>query len=108
MRLTNHFSVMGRKYDLAYGQANTWKRKLKNDKYELIENAIDKLGQYEDIDESPEQLVKTKKALEIIKGFVDFNVYEMQGKYYLTTGNNYRGQILISKEEYELLKEVLL
>ena len=51
MRLTNRFSVMGRKYDLAYGQANTWKRKLKNDRYELIENAIDKLGQLEDIEE---------------------------------------------------------
>lgn len=51
MRLTNRFSVMGRKYDLAYGQASTWKRKLKNDKYELIENAIDKLGQLEDIEE---------------------------------------------------------
>ena len=50
---------------------------------------------------------KSLKALEIIKGFVNFNVYEMQGKYYLTTGNNYRGQILISKEEYDLLKEVL-
>ncbi len=50
-RLTNPFSVMGRKYDLAYGQASTWKRKLKHDKYELIENAIDKLGQYEDNDE---------------------------------------------------------
>lgn len=49
---------------------------------------------------------KKLKALEIIKRFVDFNVYEMQGKHYLTTGNNYRGQILISKEEYELLKEV--
>lgn len=51
MRLTNRFSVMGRKYDLAYGQANTWKRKLKNNKYELIENAIDKLGQLEDIED---------------------------------------------------------
>lgn len=51
MRLTNQFSVMGRKYDLAYGQADTWKRKLKNDKYELIENAIDKLGQLEDIED---------------------------------------------------------
>ena len=51
MRLTNQFSVMGRRYDLAYGQANTWKRKLKNDKYELIENAGDKLGQIEDIEE---------------------------------------------------------
>ena len=50
-RLTKKFSIMGRKYDLAYGQANTWKRKLKNDKYELIEDAIDKLGQLEDIEE---------------------------------------------------------
>lgn len=51
MRLTNRFSIMGRKYDLAYEQASTWERKLKNDKYELIENAIDKLGQLEDIED---------------------------------------------------------
>ena len=50
---------------------------------------------------------KALKALEIIKRLVDFNVYEMQGSYYLTTGNNYRGQIHITQEEYDLLKEVL-
>lgn len=36
MRLTNRFSIMGKKYDLNYG---------------LIKNAIDKLGQLEDIEE---------------------------------------------------------
>ncbi|MCR4661653.1 MAG: hypothetical protein K5765_06630 [Clostridia bacterium] len=55
-----------------------------------------------------EVLKKHLEALKIIKGFVDFNVYEMQGRYYLATGNNYRGQIPISKEEYDLLREVLL
>lgn len=65
MRLTNRFSVMGRKYDLAYGQANTWKRKLKNDRYELIENAIDKLGQLEDIEE--------KIGIDLVTLFKAFN-----------------------------------
>lgn len=67
---------------------------------------IQKLGQYEDIDENPEHLTDIKKALEIIKRFIVFNAYELQGDYYLTTGNNYRGQILITKEEYDSLKEV--
>lgn len=51
MRLTNRDSIMGRKHDLAHGLASIWKSKLKNDRYELIENAIDKLGQLEDIEE---------------------------------------------------------
>lgn len=51
MRLTTKTSIMGRKHDIAYGCASIWKKKLKNDKYELIENAVDKLGQLEDIEE---------------------------------------------------------
>lgn len=50
-RLTTKTSIMGRKHDIAYGCASIWKKKLKNDKYELIENAVDKLGQLEDIEE---------------------------------------------------------
>lgn len=51
MRLTTKTSIMGRKHDIAYGCASIWKKKLKNDKYELIENAVDKLGQLEDIEQ---------------------------------------------------------
>lgn len=50
-RLTTRTSIMGRKHDIAYGCASIWKKKLKNDKYELIENVVDKLGQLEDIEE---------------------------------------------------------
>lgn len=50
-RLTTKDSVMGRKHDLAYGIASSWKKKLKNDRYEIIENAVDKLGELEDIEE---------------------------------------------------------
>ena len=49
MRLTTRTSVMGRKHDIVCGRANVWKKLLKNEKYELIENAIDKLGQLEDL-----------------------------------------------------------
>ena len=38
-----------------------------------------------------EETLNKLKAFDIVKEIVDFNVYEMQGKYYLTTGNNYRG-----------------
>ena len=50
----------------------------------------------------------TLKAFKIIKEYDDFNVYEVQGSYYLSTGKNYRNQIPITKEEYDLLSEVLL
>lgn len=105
MRLTNQFSVMGREYDLAFGLANTWKRKLENDKYELIENAIDKLGQYEDIDESPERLAKELKALEIIKEMLDGDLTKKLNansiKIFKDIFDN------LPKEKQDLLKEVL-
>lgn len=51
-RLTNKTSIMGRKHDLAYGCASIWKKKLsKHYRYNLIEEAVDKLGQLEDIEE---------------------------------------------------------
>ena len=50
-RLTTKTSIMGRKHDIAYGCASIWKKKLINDKYELIENVVDKLGQLENIEE---------------------------------------------------------
>ena len=51
-RLTTETSIMGRKHDIKYGLAAIWKRKIKNDKYELIEEVVDKLGQLEDIEEN--------------------------------------------------------
>lgn len=51
-RLTTKTSIMGRKHDLAYGYASIWKKKLlKNYRYDLIEEAVDKLGQLEDLEE---------------------------------------------------------
>lgn len=50
-RLTTETSIMGRKHDIKYGLAAVWKRKIKNDKYELIEEVVDKLGELEDIEE---------------------------------------------------------
>lgn len=47
-RLTTKTSIMGRKHDLLYGCAKNWK---KVERYYLIENAVDKLGELEDIEE---------------------------------------------------------
>lgn len=47
-RLTTKTSIMGRKHDLQYGCAKNWK---KVERYYLIENAVDKLGELEDIEE---------------------------------------------------------
>ena len=49
-RLTTKTSIMGRKHDLAFGLAFFWRKKLKNLRYDLIENAVDKLGAYEDLE----------------------------------------------------------
>ena len=51
MRLTTQDSIMGRKHDIKCGVASVWKTKLKNYRYELIEEAVDKLGELEDIEE---------------------------------------------------------
>lgn len=51
-RLTTKTSIMGRKHDIAYGQASVWEKKLKNNRYDLIENVADKLGELEDKEES--------------------------------------------------------
>ena len=47
-RLTTKTSIMGRKHDLQYGCAKNWK---KVERYYLIENAVDKLGELEDLEE---------------------------------------------------------
>ena len=68
-----------------------------------------KLGQYEDIDDDPEHLEKEHKALEIIKK-KKVNVSALLAMS-LKTYNEYAEYVWISptltKEEYDLLKEVL-
>lgn len=67
--------------------------------------AIFKLGQYEDIDESPEQLAKFKKALEIIKNKkvdVEWLLNTIDRETY-----NDDLHIALTQEEYDFLKEVL-
>ena len=51
---------------------------------------------------------KEHKALEIIKNKFDMSVFEIQGQHYLLLGKNFRYREQIAKEEYDLLKEVLL
>lgn len=50
-RLTTRMSIMGRKHDIEGGQAYHWKEKLKDYDYPLIEEAVDKLGDLEDIED---------------------------------------------------------
>ena len=77
---------------------------------------IQKLGQYEDIDENPEHLAKVSKALEIIKekkvnvsllfntnNYLDYNDHVCRAQIYLRSNAE-----CLTKEEYNLLKEVLL
>lgn len=64
MRLTTKDSIMGRKHDIMRGCASVWKTKLKNYRYELIEEAVDKLGELEDIENEIEiDLITLFKAL---------------------------------------------
>lgn len=62
-RLTTKDSIMGRKHDIKCGCASVWKTKLKNYRYELIEDVVDKLGQLEDILEK--HYILTFEELEI-------------------------------------------
>lgn len=50
-RLTFQTTITRRKYALYYGIDARWREKLKDDRYEVILDAIDKLGQYEDIEQ---------------------------------------------------------
>ena len=50
-RLTTRMSIMGRKHDIEGGQAHHWKKLLKDYDYQLIEEAVDKLGELEDIED---------------------------------------------------------
>lgn len=70
-----------------------------------------KLGQYEDIDESPEHLAKIKKILEIIKNKkVDVALFEyvQTDVHPLEVYNRcYRKEWKLTQEEYDLIKEYL-
>jgi len=48
------------------------------------------------------------KALEIIKEYADVRVLGVKDEYYLLVGDDFRYAKRISKEKYDLLKEVLL
>ena len=67
----------------------------------VIENA---LKDYETIKKDLDRLKKLEKVIEILKKALLLNVKEVRGIYYvLGYDNNY----CMTKEEYELLKEVL-
>ena len=79
-----------------------------------LEECIDKLGQYEDIDENPSHLEKIKKAFEIFVdkdiniGFLQKcnSVDEYNDMCEYVTHNGVYVETL-TQEEYDLLKEVL-
>lgn len=69
-----------------------------------------KLGQYEDIDESPEHLAKIKKALEIIKEKPQATLWLIQ---HCDKEMEYDDMLFlfkedVTKEQFDLLKEELL
>ena len=69
---------------------------------------LNKLGQYEDIDDNPKHLAKIKKALEIIKE-KDVDITSFRCSSSLENYNlKENGFIPLTQEEYDLLKEVLL
>ena len=77
---------------------------------DVIQQMTQKLGQYEDIDESPEHLADIKKALGIIKKLLD--------KFELPMGKETSEVVykaikkgidnILTQEEFEFLKGVLL
>ena len=66
------------------------------------------VGEYEDIDKSPEHLAKVKKALESVKDFVWIENGEIHLGLYGDSEIVLRENDFESKEKYDLLKEVLL
>lgn len=111
-RLTNKFSVMGRKYDLAFGQAFIWKKKIGEYKYDLIENAVDKLGQFEDIGEkhnvkSIDDLDKKLKALEIIKSkSIEVSLLKICEDV-MAYNNEVKELYWLTREEFEIVKSII-
>lgn len=68
-----------------------------------------KLGEYENIDESPKHLAKIKRALDIIKEKkVDTEKLRLVANAYAYNNFGKVAVIPITQEDYELLTEVLL
>lgn len=94
---------------------------LVDDSPEGVENAAEKLFAYEEIDEDPNHLAKIKKAFEIIKekkvnveSFVNtcskmpYKQYKFMWEEGCFMGVKMTSKEFLAKEEYDLLKEVLL
>ncbi len=88
--------------------------KITEDNIDFVEGFINKLGEYEDIDEEPKRLKKIKIAFEIIeKKKVDvgylFEMIDLFGEEALTQYNLscYRIKKKLTQKEFDLLKEVL-
>ena len=74
----------------------------------LFKEEIMKLGQYEDVDESPEYLAKVKKALEIVKEKkVDTEKLWLLANAYAYNNFGKVHVIPLTDDEFDLLTEVL-
>ena len=83
------------------------------DKYfKIVKNALKRLDKIETTTYSVlrEDISNKLKAIEIIKSFNDYQIVEVQGKWYLMRGIEFGKSIKmpITKEQADLLKEVLL
>lgn len=117
MRLTRLLTTEEVKLANDYSAREERKHKLGD--YTIYNNVCpfdveNKLGEYENIDESPEHLAKVSKAFEIIKEkkvniccFCEYNV-DTYKDYIATFEKVNLGKELLTQEEYNLLKEVLL
>lgn len=76
---------------------------------ELFKNLRESLAEHFDISEGATKgfdlIEKELKAFEIIVKKANIRLFEMDGRYYFRTTSNSYG---ISKEKYDLLKEILL
>lgn len=84
-----------------------------NDKeIKIVKNALERLNKIETTTHSVlrEDISNKLEALEIIKSFNDYQIVEVQGKWYLMRGIEFGKSIKmpITKEQADLLKEVLL
>lgn len=81
---------------------------------QALEDLIDLL-ENEHLDLSKDAYVTKRKAairstldlIDIVLELVDLKVEEIQGQYYIMTGDNYRGAKKITKKQYESFKELL-
>lgn len=80
-------------------------------KHRVVDHSTDyeeKLGQYEDIDESPEHLAKVKRAFDIIREKkIDTEKLCLVANAYAYNNFGKVAVIPITQEEYDLLNEVL-